>query len=354
MHIGPVLIWYYALAGLSVLCSIFVVVTLLFHGSLRTSATRLLVALHLTLICEELTALPYVYNGDRDLCTTVAFFHYYFALASIVAIGFLVISYRYHFFLDPLGISKFIQQWSLYLVVVLPMITFLPFSTNTYEAHEGPWCAIGGHRDDHSWTFGVFYVWVWLILFCSAIWLAITMVQIYKVDKLSGRRLFSTVGMYSIISIVTWIPRTVEQVINFTSGTLNSEEWIISYIPLYIAGFLYTLVFLTEKKALILFDRAFHMDHREFDERTQSTFSWEGSDFRFTNSSHADGSHGSHGSSLGRISMADRMTASGKGNMTVSPLGHSRTSEFSSGGGVMGGGTSSGAGSATSEQALPL
>jgi hypothetical protein len=318
MHIGPTLIVYYVFAGASILCSGFVVLTLWFHGSLRTSATRLLLALHITLVCEELTSLPYVYNGNPDICTGTAFLHYYFGLASIVAVGFLVVSYRYHFFPDLSGVNKFIQSWALPLVALFHLITFLPFITATYQEHQGPWCSIGGHRNDHTWTFAVFYVWVWLILFFSAVWLVITMVQIYKIDRLSGHRLFSTVGMYSIVSIITWIPRTVEQVTNFTSGKLNAAEWIISYLPLYVAGILYTLVFLTEKKALILFDSAFRMDQRDFDERTHSSFSWEGSSFRFTNSSHAEGSQYSANSvHSGRISMTDRAATK---SLTISPM----------------------------------
>lgn len=75
---NALIIAYYVLAGLSVLCSIFVILTLAFYGSLKTSATRLLMALHFTLIWEEVTALPYVYNTNNALCEAVAFLHYYF------------------------------------------------------------------------------------------------------------------------------------------------------------------------------------------------------------------------------------------------------------------------------------
>lgn len=318
MHVSSTFIAYYTVASVSMLCSAFVILTLWFHGSLRTSATRLLLALHVTLVCEELTSLPNVFNGNDVICTGVAFLHFYFALASIIAIGFLVISYRYHFFRDSLGINKFIQNWALWLVILFPTITLLPFITSAYQEHSGPWCSIGSHWDDYTWTFVVFYLWVWIILFSSAIWLAYTMVQIYKIDKSSGHRLFSTVGMYSIVSIAAWIPRSAEQLMNYTSGSLKSSEWVISYIPIYLAGILYTMVFLTEKKSLILFDSAFRGDQREYDERTQSTFSWEGSSFRFTNSSRAEGSQLSVDAEGGRdISMTERTTTR---SFTLSPL----------------------------------
>lgn len=317
MHVSPTFIVYYTLASVSMLCSAFVILTLWFHGSLRTSATRLLLALHITLVCEELTSLPYVFNGNDVICTGVAFLHFYFALASIIAIGFLVISYRYHFFRDSVGINKFIQKWSLWIVALFPTITLLPFITSAYQEHTGPWCSIGSHWDDYTWTFAVFYLWVWIILFSSAIWLVFTMVQIYKIDKSSGHRLFSTVGLYSVVSIAAWIPRTTEQIINSTTGSLKSSEWVISYIPIYVAGILYTMVFLTEKKSLILFDTAFRGDQREYDERTQSTFSWEGSSFRFTNSSRADGSQPSVDEGGHNISMTECTTTK---SFTLSPL----------------------------------
>ena len=283
----PAVIGYYVLAGISVLCSVFVVSTLWMHGSLKTNSTRLILCLHIAIICEEISALPYAYNANDDLCEAIAFLHFYFGLSSIVAIGFLVISYRYHFFTETVRVSTFIKNWSIILVVVIPLITLLPFISRSYDTHKGPWCAVSGKKRDHSWAFGVFFAWVWVILGSSAFSLSYTMIEIYNIDPTIGRKMFSTVGMYSIISIVTWIPRTAAQIINFRRGSLTTNQWLYSYIPLYIAGILYTMVFLTEKKALILFDRAAHTDQgidaQTTRDRAMSGFSWEGSDsFRFT------------------------------------------------------------------------
>lgn len=292
-HIGmsdqPIVIGYYVLGGVSVLCSVFVVATLWFHGSLKTNATRLLLALHLSLICEDISALPYVYNTVDGLCEAVAFLHFYFGLASIVAIGFLVISYRYHFFTETVWMSSFIKKWAIPLVVIIPLVTLLPFASHSYDSHDSPWCAVSGKKNDHTWAFGVFYAWVWIILGSSTVSLIYTMVEIYNIDPTIGRKMFSTVGMYAIISIVTWIPRTTAQIINYRRGQLTTQQWLYSYIPLFAAGILYTMVFLTEKKALILFDRAVHTDAaidvqngRDRGMSGMSSFSWEGSDFRFT------------------------------------------------------------------------
>ena len=282
----PVVIGFYVLAGVSVLCSIFVVSTLWFHGSLKTNATRLLLALHVALICEDISALPYVYNTNHGLCEAIAFLHFYFGLASIVAIGFLVISYRYHFFTETVWLSTFISKWAVPLVILIPLITLLPFASNSYDSKDSPWCSVSGKQNDHTWAFAVFYAWVWAILGSSTISLTYTMLEIYSIDHTVGRKLFSTVGMYAIISIVTWIPRTAAQVINYRKGQLSFDQWLYSYIPLFGAGILYTLVFLTEKKSLILFDRAARADAgieaQNSRDRGMSTFSWEGSDFRFT------------------------------------------------------------------------
>lgn len=311
MIIGPSIIVYYIVAGISLLCSLFVVLTLGLYGSLKTSATRLILALQIALICEEVSALPFVYNTNENLCESVAFLHFYFGLANMVAIGFLVISYRYHFFPDAHGVNKFIEIWALYVVVLFPLITLLPFADESYDTHDGPWCTLSGKRNEHTWAFGVFFIWVWAILALCTIWLSYTMYEIYTLDRASAKRLFSTVGMYCIISIVTWAPRTAAQVLNFEHGELTNAEWMYSYFPLYIAGILYTFVFLTEKKALILFDRAFQHDGN-FEERCNSSFSWEGSLLTFSEMSfdHND-SRGSRLDSRGSgVSLSDRAQVS--------------------------------------------
>jgi hypothetical protein len=61
--------------------------------------------------------------------------------------------------------------------------------------------------------------------------------------------------MYAIISIVAWIPRTAARFANYEHNDVDDMDFLYAYIPVYIAGILYTLVFVREKKSLLLFDR---------------------------------------------------------------------------------------------------
>ena len=247
---------YYALAGVSGACSILVSATLCLYGSLRTPATRLLLLVHVTLFLEELSSLPYVYNGVEFLCSAVSFFHFYSGLANAVAVGLLVVSYRYHFFEEKAESVKLIFKYSVLLVLGFPLITLLPFATDSYTNNNEVWCTMQvDTQTTNIWAIAVFYFWAWTILLISTFILIYTMYQVYSIDQEIGSNMFSTTGMYSIISIVAWIPRSVARFINFRGGGMDNMAFLYAYIPVYVAGILYTCVFLREKKSLLLFDR---------------------------------------------------------------------------------------------------
>ena len=235
---------YYVVAAISALCSIYVASTLCIVGSLKTSATKLLLLLHVTLLAEELTSIPHIFNDNRGLCSFIAFFHFYSGLANAAAIGLLVVSYRYHFLEDTWEVMSFIDKYSRYMVGVFPLITLLPFITNSYSNDNQIWCTM--ETDSHVtnvWAFTVFYGWAWLILDISIAVLIHTMYVVYSVDREFGRKLFSTTGLYAIISLLAWIPRTAARFSNF-GGKLDNTAFLYAYFPVYIAGICYTVVYI--------------------------------------------------------------------------------------------------------------
>jgi hypothetical protein len=275
---------YYVVAGVSAVCSVFVSATLCLYGSLKTTATQLLLLLHITLLLEEISSLPFVFNDVRGICTAVAFLHFYSGLANAVAVGLLVISYRYHFMEDTLGVTQFIEKYSNYLVGVLPLITLLPLTTGSYSNHNDVWCTM--QTDSfltNLWAFVIFYFWAWPILIFSTIVLYYTMHQVYSIDREIGFKLFSTTGMYAIVSILSWVPRTVARFSTF-GRKLDNTSFLYAYFPVYIAGIIYTLVFIREKKALLLFDRLSDWTGESggFTPEMSTSFSWEtsGSGFK--------------------------------------------------------------------------
>jgi hypothetical protein len=230
--------------------------TLCRYGSLKTAATKLLLILHLSLVFEELTTLPQAYNGDPVVCESVAFLHYYFGLANTIAVGFLVVSYRYHFVEDSWNVVTFMFNHAVPFILLFSLVTLLPFMSGSYDTDNGVWCTMAtGSKMTNFWALAVFFFWVWCILLFSTAVLLITMYQVYSVDPEVGYSLFSTTGLYAIISILAWVPRTA---IRFSTGSfedLNDLTFVYAYLPVNIAGMLYTLVFLREKNALLLFDK---------------------------------------------------------------------------------------------------
>lgn len=265
---------YYVVAAVSAICSLLVCWTLRVFGSLKTTATQLLLLLHLTLLCEELSSLPYVFNFNNGLCAFMAFLHFYAGFANAVSIGLLVISYRYHFMDDAHNIMKFIHKYSVYLVTLVPLVTLLPFITNGYMNDNEVWCTMQTNSaTTNAWAFGTFYCWAWLIMVISTVVLSVTMYQVYSIDKEIGMKLFSTTGMYAIISILSWVPRTASRFFNVNNEDMDNTAFLYAYFPLYISGILYTIVFMREKKALLLFDRLSDWTGSDID--ISVSFSWE-------------------------------------------------------------------------------
>lgn len=267
---------YYVIAGISACCSVFVCFTLLAFASLKSTATQLLLLLHITLLCEELSTLPFVFTSNRGICSAIAFLHFYSGFANAVSIGLLVILFRYHFMEDTFGFTNFIQKYSVYLVSIIPLITLLPFITNSYNNDNDVWCTMETNSvTTNVWAFCTFFVWTWLILVFSTLVLMQTMFKVYSIDKDMGMRIFCTTGMYSIIAILSWVPRTAARFWNGNNENMDRTAFLYSYFPVYISGILYTVVFLREKRAYLLLDRLADWTGTEMD--MSVSFSWEDS-----------------------------------------------------------------------------
>ena len=267
------LIIYYTVAAIAAVCSIFVAATLLKNGMLHTPATKLLLALHTLLLVEEITVLPSLFDRAESICKLVEFLHIYSSLAFTSTVGLLVVSYRYHFFEDTNDVMKTIEKYWLYFIVLFPFLVMIPFLVSIITKEDSvtavgasEWCTIQTSGTVlYMVSFVLYYSIIWCILLFSTIFLSCTMYEVYVVDEMVGMKLMSTTGMYAIISIVSWIPRTCIRMINFSDEDPGNTSWIVAYMPVFISGMLLTVVFLSEKKALLLFDHSV----------AEHQFSWE-------------------------------------------------------------------------------
>ena len=263
----------------------FVIMTLLKYGMWHTSATKFLLILHILLLMEEFTQLPRVFNEIDTLCIIVEFLHIFCFLATAITIGLLVVSYRFYFFEDAYNTMRTIDKYWLHLITIIPTVSLIPFyfaviskEDSVSDVGSDEWCTVETSSTIlYLVAFAYMYSIVWVILLCSALILGYTMYQVYTLDEMVGQKLMSTTGMYSIVSILSYIPITYVRMAHFSDHSPNSDVWLVAFLPFYIAGIIYAMIFLTEKKSLILFERAI-VENKEL-------FSWESTSSRASNQS---------------------------------------------------------------------
>jgi hypothetical protein len=247
---------FYVLIAVSLLCSAVVITVLRTYGSLQTAATQLVLYLHIVLLLEEVASIPRIYGHVDALCETVAFIHLYTGLADALTVGLLVWSHRRNCFGGALEFTSWLQKYGAAIVFGIPLITLLPFTTNSYANFHDVWCTM--HTDTIStdiWAIAICYFWVWFVLLIATITLIDTFYRVYKANPRIGFKLFSTIGMYCIISICAWIPRTVARFSHFGGEHLDSVSFVYAYMVVFISGILFTIVFKGEVRGLLTYER---------------------------------------------------------------------------------------------------
>lgn len=269
----PEFVSFYTIASISFLTSTWVTVTIFRFGSFKAHTTKLLFSLHASLLLEGISVLPNVYSWNLGLCKTMAFLHFYSGLSNIVSVTLLVFYYRNIFFQNYRRIVSFLHNNAVYLVTIFPLITVLPFSTNAYNELNDNWCTLETNGEDSNiWAFSVFYGIVWPLLLVCTVVLTVTVVQVYRADRELGNKLLSTVGAYCIISVACWVPRTFDRIVHFTTNdSADDDHHFISYMPVYICGICYFLIFLYERNSLKAYEE--HLGVNSLEERF--SFSWE-------------------------------------------------------------------------------
>jgi hypothetical protein len=254
----------------------------------------------MSLIGELFATIPHLYGYSVAVCEAAQFFHFYFSLANIVVLTLLVESHRSSLLEDFFRSRQLILKYGLFFIVLFPLITILPFTDRGYglqqedDAHG--FCVPSFNRDA-AWELAVFFVWVWLFMFIIAMLMGLLQYRLYRSDKVLAKNLFSTIGLYVIVGIMSWIPRSFERMARYSNSDAAEIVYFIAYFPVYISGVLYTLIFLYEQQSL---ERL----HAFPDEVGDLSFTWEKSEiWDLIRNSQADGMKASFASMFGSPSM---------------------------------------------------
>lgn len=269
MITDPTYIIFYIVAAISFVCSVYVTASILKFGS-DAPSTKLVLFIHITLLIEDISSLPYVFNYNDNLCKIMGFIHIYSGLANVVVVGSMMVTYRYLFIEDTWHICAFIVKWANYLVFAFPLITLLPFITDSFGEEDGnTWCGLGNKNDiARIWIICVFYGWILIILISSSASLINTIWTVYKADPEMALKLFNSIGLYATITILSWIPRGISKI-----KMIDTFQSVWGYYFIYFSGFFYFLVFLSEKRSLQLLEIN-NLSERKSGAPKES-FSWE-------------------------------------------------------------------------------
>lgn len=245
--IGPLFIALFVIASINILCSIFVIVTLIQYGSSSISS-RLILYLHLTLLFEDISTFPYVYNGNEIICEIMGFIRVYSGLSNVLLVGMMVQIYRNLFVDDKHDWTAFINSYVEYIAFVFPLITVLPFSMHMYYGEAGTWCAEPLYTwVQILWFWMVSLLWTYAVILYSIVALSRTLYTVYRADPEMASKLVKTIGLYAVVSLTVWF---------FLVGSaFRTFEHAYSNLIVYLCGILYFAIFLSEKKSLKLLER---------------------------------------------------------------------------------------------------
>jgi hypothetical protein len=214
------------------------------YGSRTSISSQLLLALHLTLLLEEIFTYPYAYTSQPNLCRAIGFFHFYSGLANIMVTGLLTTHFANYLLFSNVNITHVILTYKTWIIVGFPLITLLPFSTNSYGRTNDHWCsAIGYEETSRIWAIAVFYGWAWIVILYSFSLITYVIHRAHVLDNTLMTKVFSSVGIYVFVTILCWIPRTIPRfMILFWNFHASSSTYLWTAIPVYLSGIFYSFI----------------------------------------------------------------------------------------------------------------
>lgn len=257
---------YYVIGSVSITLSLYVVLSI-FRYELFSHPIKLILYLHLTVILESFTVFPHIFNQNRSLCSLIGFLRLYSGLSNTIVLTLLVFHYRFLFHADVYKVSRICSKYKEVLIFVFPLITLLPFLTNSYGEDNGKWCNIKSDGEFFSrfWIIVVFYGWLAIFIFGSALLLIHTIFFAFLADPKIAGRLFQGIGVYALTTLVCWIPRGLVR-----CGVVSEVN---SNVFVFISELVYCLIFFVELEVWKKFEN--NMIRGMNSECSQSTtYSW--------------------------------------------------------------------------------
>lgn len=245
---NPWMIAFIIIVIVSMMCTPVVIWHMYYHAPFAELKYSLLFVLHITLYLEEISTLPYAWSSVDVLCDVMGWLHFYSGFANVLVVtqmGFHYLSYLISHY--PTQINSWIQKYGTYVTFGLPLITLLPFSTNSYGVSNEVWCTLpSGSLVANNWAIIVFYAWIWLCLFLNTGQLTIALFRLSQQTGVEQVRnnIFSSIGLYIAITTLCWLPRAIPRLIHLFMDYKTSDIlYLLTTVPLYLSGLGYAICY---------------------------------------------------------------------------------------------------------------
>jgi hypothetical protein len=243
--------FFMVIASLAMLFTTFVILNILRYGA-RTVSSRLILFINISILVDAIASLPDVYVDNKHLCVFMAFMKSYSELINI-GVAFLMIVLAYNITFPKSRNSRFVlTNWMMLGLFSFPLFLIIPVATDCLGPYQHHWCSFVHTSQGNHWFLGVLsidftFIGLTLLVF---LWFAC---QISRSMYASYKSLFKGAALYSLITIISWIPKVFTVSSLFPSEFSASEYMFISRITTYLTGIAYGIVFLKEKKSLRIF-----------------------------------------------------------------------------------------------------
>lgn len=249
---------YYILAGFSISGAILVATTIVRSTSMSSPFTKIVLCLHLSLCLDEISLLPYAYSNSLTMCSIMEIVHYYVTLVNYCSLFILVQAHLFNTMEHwrTSAISVFIEKYGVHIVFIFPLIVFFRFMDSGFDAFAYPWCIIKPDTANPLY-FMTYFFWMYVLLGGSLLEVIVSTYYIYlRTDAWMTMRYFSTIGLYMTIAIIGLFPTFVISIV--FNAESDDDPGItppmITFIPVYVSGILYTGIFFYDREAIMNFD----------------------------------------------------------------------------------------------------
>jgi hypothetical protein len=193
-----------------------------------------------------------------------------------MAMGLLVVHYVNYISSYSPWLMRRIAKYKTRMVFVFPLITALPFITpdDSYGRTNEIFCGLPSNTETQNiWAIAILHFWLWIVVFISCFRLIQTLYKALQLDVQLASKIFTTIGVYVLITMAAWLERTIPRILNLVDSKFHSPKityFLLIYIVYSIAVIYAVLLFFDRKIVLVDYQTFFNSQRGDGENEEQS------------------------------------------------------------------------------------